>query len=99
MLFEVFFTSNSLSFNVQFIVSLGRRGEEHPRRAFGDRPDRCEPVHVHVESDGKIAKFWLDPIRLQGSGGFHRAQIARIRKVIYENHRVLTEAWDEYFND
>ena len=31
--------------------------------------DRQEPPHIHVERDDKIAKFWLDPVRLQRSGG------------------------------
>lgn len=36
--------------------------------------DRGEPMHIPVERDDKIAKFWLDPIRLQSSGGFNRAE-------------------------
>ena len=34
-----------------------------------------------------IAKFWLDPIRLQSSGGFSRAEIARIEKLV-NSHRI-----------
>lgn len=67
-------------------------------RFFFYASDRDEPVHVHVERDDKIAKFWLDPIRLQGSGGFNRTEIGRIRKIIYGNQSTLMEAWDEYFN-
>ena len=29
-----------------------------------------EPPHIHVERDDNIAKFWLDPVRLQRSDGF-----------------------------
>jgi hypothetical protein len=32
---------------------------------------------VHVERDANIAKFWLDPVRLVGSGGFRSAEIGR----------------------
>jgi len=50
-----------------------------------------------VERDDRIAKFWLDPIRLHGSGGFSRVEIARI-EVLVSNHRIeLMEAWNEYF--
>lgn len=70
-----------------------------PYRFFFYAGDREEPIHVHVERDDKIAKFWLDPIRLQSSGGFSRTEISRIHKIIYENQSTLTEAWDEYFND
>ena len=37
--------------------------------------DGNEPPHVHVEHDEKIAKFWLDPVRIQASGGFNRTEI------------------------
>ena len=35
-----------------------------PYRFFFYAGDRDEPVHVHVERDDSIAKFWLDPLRL-----------------------------------
>ena len=31
--------------------------------------DRAEPPHVHVQREENRAKFWLDPVRLQESGG------------------------------
>jgi hypothetical protein len=36
-----------------------------PYRFFFYPSDREEPRHVHVERDDKVAKFWLDPVRLQ----------------------------------
>lgn len=60
--------------------------------------DREEPPHVHVEREDNMAKFWLDPIRLQGSGGFPRTEISRIRKFI-RTYPKLLEAWHEYFFD
>jgi len=68
-----------------------------PYRFFFYAGDRDEPQHIHVERDDKIAKFWLDPIRLQRSGGFNRAEIRRIQKIIEENHLQLVEAWNDYF--
>lgn len=70
-----------------------------PYRFFFYAVDRDEPVHVHVERDDKIAKFWLDPVRLQSSGGFGRIEISRIHKIIYKNQSKLLEAWNEYFSD
>jgi hypothetical protein len=43
--------------------------------------DRDEPPHVHIEREDKIAKFWLDPIRLQQSGGFSRIEIGGFRRL------------------
>ena len=69
-----------------------------PYRFFFYAGDRDEPRHVHVERDDKIAKFWLDPIRLQSSGGFSRAELGRIQELVNERNRMFQEAWDAYFN-
>ena len=53
-----------------------------PYRLFFYAGDREEPPHVHVERDDKIAKFWLEPVRLQYSGGFNRMEISKIQKTI-----------------
>jgi hypothetical protein len=66
-------------------------------RFFFYASDKDEPLHVHIESGDKIAKFWLDPIRLQSSGGFNRIEISKLHKIIGENHLRLLEAWNEYF--
>ena len=70
-----------------------------PYRFFFYSGDRDEPPHVHVERDRNIAKFWLDPVRLQKSGGFNRKEINKIYKLIIENQENLLRSWDEYFND
>lgn len=56
-----------------------------PYRFFFYAGDRSEPMHIHVEQENRIAKFWLDLIRLQKSGGFNRGQINKIQKIIEEN--------------
>jgi len=68
-----------------------------PYRFFFYSGDREEPRHVHVERDNRIAKVWLDPIRLQSSGGFSRVEIARIERLVSDHIEQLMEAWDEYF--
>jgi hypothetical protein len=70
-----------------------------PYRFFFYAGDRDEPPHVHVEREDKIAKFWLDPIRLQKSGRFNRAEIGRIHRMIGEHQAELLEAWHDYFGD
>ena len=40
-----------------------------PYRLFFYGSDRDEFPHVHVERDDDKAKLWLDPVRLQSSGG------------------------------
>ena len=69
-----------------------------PYRFFFYAGDREEPAHVHVEREDKVAKFWLEPIRLQSSGGFSRKDIGRIQKTLREHQSALLEAWNDYFN-
>jgi hypothetical protein len=70
-----------------------------PYRFFFYAGDCDEPIHVHVERDDNIAKYWLEPIRLESSGGFNRLDLSRIFKIIEENRDKILEGWDEYFSD
>jgi hypothetical protein len=70
-----------------------------PYRFFFFAGDRDEPPHIHVEREDKVAKFWLDPVRLQSSGGFSRNEIIRIQKVVSEYQTQLREGWNAYFHD
>jgi hypothetical protein len=44
-------------------------------RFFFYAGDRDEPPHIHVERDDNTAKFWLNPVRFENSGGFSRKEI------------------------
>ena len=68
-------------------------------RFFFYSGDRDEPSHIHVAHENNVAKIWLDPVKIQRSGGIKRSQIRGILRIIQENHILLLEAWDEYFND
>ncbi len=68
-----------------------------PYRFFFYSGDRDEPAHVHIERDDKIAKVWLEPIRLHNSGSFSRAELSRILNIIEENRETMLEAWNDYF--
>ncbi|MFQ5665768.1 MAG: DUF4160 domain-containing protein [Candidatus Binatia bacterium] len=70
-----------------------------PYRFLFYTSDRDEPPHVHAERDDNIAKFWLDPVRLQRSGGFRRAEIQRIQRLVEQHREQLLRSWNEYFND
>lgn len=52
-----------------------------------------------IERDAKIAKFWLDPVRLQRSGGFNRVDIKQMYSIVVEYQEQLREAWNEYFRN
>ena len=68
-----------------------------PYRFFFYAGDKDEPRHVHVERDDKIAKFWLEPVRMHSSGGFNRTEIAKIQEIIEEDFDRFVEVWNDYF--
>ena len=70
-----------------------------PYRFFCYAGDRHEPSHIHVERDREIAKFWLQPVRLQSNRGFNRTEINRIQKLVQENQEQLLAGWHDFFND
>ncbi len=70
-----------------------------PYRFFFYSGDQDEPPHIHVERDNQKAKFWLQPVRLQNSGGFKRKELNRIQELIEENQVRFLEEWNEYFSE
>ena len=68
-----------------------------PYRFFFVSLDHNEPPHVHVRRENMVAKFWLDPISLQRSGGFGRTELNRIARLIAENRERFLESWHEFF--
>ena len=68
-----------------------------PYRFFFYSSDGDEPPHVHIERDYEIAKFWLEPVRLQNSGGFARTEIGKIQHMTIDHQQELLEAWNDFF--
>jgi len=54
---------------------------------------------VHVERGEAVAKFRLDPVRLQRSKGFARNEVHKIQKLVEENEELLLRSWNEFFED
>ena len=46
-----------------------------------------------------VAKFWLDPVTLQTTGGFKRSEISKIATLFFENQDFLLEQWHEFFGN
>ena len=70
-----------------------------PYRFFFYAGDGNEPSHVHIERDEKIAKFWLEPVRLQRSGGFNRVDIKQMQSIVVEHQKQLRGAWHEFLRN
>jgi hypothetical protein len=54
---------------------------------------------VHAERDDNEAKFWLKPVKLERSKGFHRQELRRIEELIDNNVEDLLRSWNAYFED
>ena len=72
-----------------------RRG---PYRIFCYSSDRNEPPHVHIERDDRVAKFWIDPVQSSRGGGFSRAELRYIERILKLEREALLEAWHDYFS-
>jgi len=70
-----------------------------PYRFYFYSGDGKEPPHVHVERDNQVAKFWLNPVRLQATGGMRESELRRIHAIIKLRQRDLLEAWHENFSN
>jgi Domain of unknown function (DUF4160) len=70
-----------------------------PYRFFFYSNENDEPVHVHIQRDRAVAKFWLSPISYASSTSFSASELSRILKLVEENQEVLKEAWNEFFNN
>ncbi|MBI3320609.1 MAG: DUF4160 domain-containing protein [Candidatus Omnitrophica bacterium] len=56
-----------------------------------------EPPHIHVEAAEKYAKFWLEPVQLAQSVGYHAVELTRLRKLVMEHRTRFKERWHEHF--
>lgn len=68
-----------------------------PYRFFFYASDRDEPLHIHVERDNALAKFWLVPVRLQHSLGFGRTELVKVELLVAKHRDAMVEAWNDYF--
>ena len=50
-----------------------------------------------MKRDGKLAKFWLAPVRLAYNYGFSETELNRIIRIIQEHEAALAKAWHDYF--
>ncbi len=67
-----------------------------PYRFFFYSFDCNEPMHVHVQRERMICKFWINPIALARNQGFTAKELSAIRDIITKNRDRIMEAWHEH---
>jgi hypothetical protein len=55
--------------------------------------DLNESPHVHIGKEAKVAKYWLDPIKLARAGKFKAIELREIERIIVENQKYLMNVW------
>lgn len=68
-------------------------------RVFFFSNEGSEAPHIHVETGGNYAKFWLNPVALTKSMGYNAKELRELRKLIEENRHLFVEKWREYFGN
>jgi hypothetical protein len=67
-----------------------------PYRFFFYSFDCNEPMHVHVQRERMICKFWIQPVALARNQGFSAKELNTIREAIRRNRDRIMEAWYEH---
>jgi hypothetical protein len=67
-----------------------------PYRFFFYSFDCNEPMHVHIQRERMVCKFWLEPVVLSNNHGFTPKELNAIREIIYANRKKIVEAWYEH---
>lgn len=69
-----------------------------PYRFFFYSLENHEPVHIHIEEDENVAKYWLKPVELTPNYGFRSHELTRLRALVIEHQTLLEEAWHAHFH-
>lgn len=58
--------------------------------------DCNEPMHVHVQRERMLCKFWIKPVALARNHGFSAKELNIIREIIMRDKGKIMEAWYEH---
>ena len=65
------------------MVALPTTLRTGPYRIYFYSYDCDVPRHMHVDRDGRSAKYWLDPdVSLEDNHGFRRAELRDIERML-----------------
>ncbi len=67
-----------------------------PYRVFFYSFDCSEPMHVHVQRERMVRKFWLDPLELANNFGFTPRELNQVRQMVQSNLQIIRETWNEH---
>ena len=71
---------------------------ENGFRLFFFADEGGEPPHVHVEYQGAVAKFWIQPTSLVSNFGLSGADIRKASALVQKHEKLVLEKWNEFFS-
>ena len=67
-----------------------------PFRFFFYSNEDGEPVHIHVQRDRMLAKFWLASVSLASSTRFPPRELRKLELLVIKYRELFLEAWNEH---
>lgn len=58
-----------------------------------------EPPHVHVDKNGKSAKFWMESVTAVRNARFTSLELREIARIISDHKLDFLRSWNDYFED
>lgn len=77
------------------IVAMANFGRYNGFRFFIYSSDVKERMHVHAEKNGKIAKFWLEPVEVNKRANFNEVELLQCRKTIIEHEKEFKQKFKD----
>ena len=59
--------------------------------------DVNEPPHMHVLRGSRVAKVWLQPVKLEYNRGYSQHDMRQILQIAQERQQQLLELWHDHF--
>lgn len=66
-----------------------------PYRIFFFSNEGFEPLHVHIQRERALAKFWLNPVA--AASGFQARELRELEHLVTQNQQSWLESWYEFF--
>jgi hypothetical protein len=57
-----------------------------------------EPAHINVEWGDKLAKYWLESVKLASYKRFRAHELTVVRRLVEEHRPEFLKAWHEHFD-
>lgn len=56
-----------------------------------------EKIHIHVQYQSAVSKFWLNPVSLAINYGMKPHELKKAFDLVVKHQKLIEEKWYEYF--